>query len=251
MQCRCCNCQKSLHLQHFSATKYQINRIPDHYVAAGLDWWRVIVVWYFLTLKILWIHWGSSDYLQTVESSWRAISNGGIIRYVYSHEQTLRNQLALDLVLSVSSNKYWIKLRHNSWTKNFSFSHWFEFYCHWPETPEFFVQAHKRWTKTKFKDEKNQVTSYQQSIMGTLQQTMFSVTISTLWMSNFHIDTRIRNLCSLKPDIPWQGWEVHWTAFKKDPGFTNDWFTRVRSSRDKEFSISEHLMPSIKFLNDE
>ena len=42
----------------------------------------------------------------------------------------------------------------------------------------FFVQAHKRWTKTKFKDEKNQVTSYQQSIMGTLQQTKFSVTIS-------------------------------------------------------------------------
>ena len=153
MQCRCCNCQKSLHLQHFSATKYQINRIPDHYVAAGIDWWRVIV-WYFLTLKILWIHWGSSDYLQTV-SSWRAIWNGGIIRYVYSHEQTLRNQLALDLVLSVSSIVTNIGSNYGTILgQRISHFHIDLNFIGTDQKHRIFLQAHKRRTKTKFKDEK-------------------------------------------------------------------------------------------------
>ena len=109
------------------------------------------------------------------------------------------------LISKQYSNKHRIKLRHNSWTKNFSFSHWFEFYRHWPETTDFFCKLINAGQKLNSRMKKSS------DLLSTINDGHFTTNnvqchnIHKLWMSNFHIDTRIRNLCSLKPDIPWQG----------------------------------------------
>ena len=164
---------------------------------------------YFLTLKISRINWGSSEYLQTV-SSWRAIWNGSIIRYVYSHEITPRNQLALDLVLSVSSNK---QIGSNYGTilgQRISHFHIRILLSLTRNAGIFFASSLNAGQKTKFKDGKNRVTSYQQSRINdghftTNNDQRHTIQTKCECPTFILIDTKIRNLCSLKPDIPWRG----------------------------------------------
>ena len=93
-------------------------------------------------------------------------------------------------------------------------------------------------------------------MMGILQQTTFSV---TQYKQNVNVQLSYWYIQRLEICVYWnrtfheEDWEVHWTAFKKDPGFTNDWSTRVRSSWDtfinwyfqyewliNHFTISQH-----------
>ena len=96
-------------------------------------------------------------------------------------------------------------------------------------------------------------------MMGILQQTTFSVTqykqnVNVQLSYFIKIDTKIRNLCSLKPDIPWRGlrgslnciqkrswfhkWLVHTSKVKE--GYFSYWYFQFYEWLINHLTISQH-----------